>query len=64
MNTKRHFAKIAAGVAAVVMAASLGGCMDNGTIMTVDGMKIRNGVYISLMQNAMQNGVGKENLST
>lgn len=54
MNTKRHFAKIAAGVAAVVMAASLGGCMDNGTIMTVDGMKIRNGVYLSLMQSAIQ----------
>ncbi len=54
MNTKRHFTKIAAGAAAVVMALSLGGCMDNGTIMTVDGMKIRNGVYISLMQTAMQ----------
>ncbi len=55
MNGKlRHFTKIAAGAAAVVMALSLGGCMDNGTIMTVDGMKIRNGVYLTFMQTAMQ----------
>lgn len=43
--------RAAAAVLAVVLAASLCGC-DRGSLMTVDGMEIRNGVYLSLMQTA------------
>lgn len=50
---KNTIKKIMAAAAAVVLAASLSGCMDNGYIMTVDGMKIRNGVYISLEQTSI-----------
>lgn len=50
---KKTIKKIMAAAAAVVLAASLSGCMDNGYIMTVDGMKIRNGVYISLEQTSI-----------
>lgn len=40
--------KAAAAVLAVILAASLCGC-DRGYIMTVDGMDIRNGVYLSFL---------------
>ena len=50
---KKTIKKIMAAAAAVVLAASLSGCMDNGYIMTVDGMKIRNGVYLSLEQTSI-----------
>lgn len=43
--------KVAAAVLAVVLAASLCGC-DRGYIMTVDGMDIRNGIYLSFLGNA------------
>lgn len=43
--------KAAAAVLAVVLAASLCGC-DRGYIMTVDGMDIRNGVYLSYLRTA------------
>lgn len=43
--------KIAAAVLAVVLAASLCGC-DKGYLMKVDGMDIRNGVYLQLMDSA------------
>ena len=43
--------KVAAAVLAVVLAASLCGC-DRGYIMTVDGMDIRNGVYLSFLRAA------------
>lgn len=43
--------KVAAAVLAVVLAASLCGC-DRGYIMSVDGMDIRNGVYISFLEMA------------
>lgn len=43
--------KTAAAVLAVILAASLCGC-DRGYIMTVDGMDIRNGVYLSLLNTA------------
>lgn len=52
---KRTFGKIAAIMSAAVMAASLSGCADNGYLMTVDGMPIRNGVYISFQQTSMSN---------
>ncbi|MGN0682359.1 MAG: hypothetical protein ACI4JY_01670 [Oscillospiraceae bacterium] len=50
---KKTIKKIMAAAAAAVLAASLSGCMDNGYIMTVDGMKIRNGVYLSLEQTSI-----------
>ncbi|MGN1111258.1 MAG: hypothetical protein ACI4QY_06350 [Oscillospiraceae bacterium] len=50
---KNTIKKIMAAAAAAVLAASLSGCMDNGYIMTVDGMKIRNGVYLSLEQTSI-----------
>lgn len=43
--------KIAAAVLAVVLAATLCGC-DKGYLMKVDGMDIRNGVYLQLMESA------------
>ena len=43
--------KAVAAVLAVVLAASLCGC-DRGYIMTVDGVDIRNGVYLSLLKTA------------
>lgn len=44
---KLNYKKAAAAAAAIVMAASLCGCADSGYIMTVDGIQIRNGVYLS-----------------
>lgn len=44
--------KILSGILAGVLAVSLCGCSDNGYIMTVDGMDIRNGVYIYYQQDA------------
>lgn len=48
---KTTMRKIAAAVLAVVLAATLCGC-DKGYLMKVDGMDIRNGVYIQLMESA------------
>lgn len=50
---KTTFKKIAAVLSAAAIAASLSGCVDNGYIMTVDGMPIRNGVYISFQQTSV-----------
>ncbi len=50
---KRSFKRIMAVIAAAAVAASLSGCVDNGYIMTVDGMEIRNGVYLSLLQTSI-----------
>lgn len=50
---KKTFKRIAAVLTAAVIAASLSGCVDNGYIMTVDGMQIRNGVYLSLQQTSI-----------
>lgn len=47
-----NFKRYAALAAAVVCAASLTGCSDNGYMGTVDGMEIRNGVYLSQMMTA------------
>ncbi|MGN1119979.1 MAG: hypothetical protein ACI4Q4_06450, partial [Oscillospiraceae bacterium] len=38
--------KIAAAAAAIVCAASLSGCVDTGYLMSIDGMDIRNGLYL------------------
>lgn len=48
---KRGVKKIAAAALAVVLAATLCGC-DRGYLMKVDGMDIRNGVYLQLMESA------------
>ncbi len=50
---KKTFKRIMAAITAATIAASLSGCMDNGYIMTVDGMEIRNGVYLSLQQTSI-----------
>lgn len=49
---KKMTKKILAGVLAGVLALSLCGCADNGYIMKVDGMDIRNGVYLYYQQDA------------
>ena len=48
---KKIAKRIAAAVLTVCLAASLCGC-DRGYIMTVDGMEIRNGVYLTFQQSA------------
>ncbi len=53
MNTT--FKKIAAFLSASAVVMTLSGCSDNGYIMTVDGMPIRTGVYISFQQTSMNN---------
>lgn len=53
------FKKIASVLAAAAIGASMSGCMDNGYIMTVDGMQIRNGVYLSLQQTSFSNAQDK-----
>lgn len=47
-----NFKRYAALAAAVVCAVSLTGCSDNGYMGTVDGMEIRNGIYLSQMMTA------------
>ncbi|MBD5112721.1 MAG: hypothetical protein HDT42_09375 [Ruminococcaceae bacterium] len=49
MNT--NFKKLAAAFSAAVIACTFTACMDNGSLMTVDGTEIRNGVYISYLTN-------------
>lgn len=50
------FKKITAAALAAVCAASMTGCMDTGYIGTVDGMEIRNGIYLWCMQTAYGDG--------
>lgn len=47
------YRKIFAAAAAFVMTASLCGCADNGYLMTVDGIQIRNGVYLYSELNSL-----------
>ena len=49
---KLGFKKIFAALTAAAVAVSMCGCMDNGKIMTVDGMEINNGVYLYYQQSA------------
>lgn len=56
---KRTFKRIMAVIAAAAVAVSLSGCSDNGYIMTVDGMDIRNGVYLSLLQTSINTANSK-----
>ena len=53
MNT--GFKKIIAASAASACVLALGGCSDSGSLMTVDGMEIRNGIYLSFQQTAYSN---------
>ena len=48
---KTKFKKIAAAALAAMLAVTLCGC-DRGYLMTVDGVDIRNGVYLQLLQSA------------
>lgn len=52
MRNSKLFARALAGIMAGTAAVSLCGCSDNGYIMTVDGMDIRNGIYIYYQQDA------------
>lgn len=56
---KTSFRKITAIITAAAVAASLSGCTDKGYIMTVDGMDIRNGVYLSLQQSSINSANSK-----
>ncbi|MBD5129909.1 MAG: hypothetical protein HDT43_08300 [Ruminococcaceae bacterium] len=49
---KFGFKRIAAGALALAVTASLCGCGDNGYIMTVEDISIRNGIYLSFQQSA------------
>lgn len=44
---KNGYKKIAAGMAAIVCAASLSGCADSGYLMEIADVQIRNGIYLS-----------------
>ena len=50
------FRKYAALTTALVCAASMAGCADNGYMGTIDGFQLRNGIYLSLMTTAHTNG--------
>lgn len=56
---KTTFKRIAAVLSAAAIAVTLSGCADNGYIMTVDGMPIRTGIYISFQQTSMNNASEK-----
>lgn len=58
---KFNFKKVAAGVLTLAAAVSLCGCGDNGYIMTVEGMDIRNGIYLSFVQNSYNEAYNKIN---
>lgn len=49
------FKKLAAVLSAAAIAVTMSGCSDNGYIMTVEGMPIRNGVYLSMQQTSFSN---------
>lgn len=56
---KFNFKKAVASVLTLAATASLCGCGDNGYIMTVDGMDIRNGIYLSFVQNSYNEAYNK-----
>lgn len=55
---KFGFKRAAAGALALAVTASLCGC-DKGYLMTVDGMSIRNGVYLSFQQTSYTSASSK-----
>lgn len=56
---KITFKKLAAVLSAAAIAVTVSGCSDNGYIMTVGDMQIRNGVYLSLQQTSISNANNK-----
>lgn len=50
------FKKYAALTTALVCSMSLAGCADSGYMGTIEGMEIRNGIYLSNMMTAYNNG--------
>lgn len=62
MNT--NFKKLVAAFSAAVIACTFTACKDNGSLMTIDGIEIRNGVYINYLTNSTntaQSKVSEEN---
>lgn len=53
--------KVVACIAALSISCSLCGCMDNGYLMEVEDMNIRNGIYISFMRTSLNNAQVKLN---
>ncbi len=56
---KFNFKKMTAGVLTLAATASLCGCGDNGYIMTVEDMNIRNGIYLSFQQSSYNEAYNK-----
>ena len=56
---KFNLKKTAAGILALAVTVSMCGCGDNGYLMTVDGMDIRNGIYLSFQQSAYNDAYSK-----
>lgn len=56
---KFNFKRIAAGALALAATASLCGCGDNGYLMTVENVSIRNGIYLSFQQSAYSEAYSK-----
>lgn len=51
-----NFKRTAAAATAIVCTAAMCGCMDTGKIGTVDGVEIRNGVYLYFLLNSYNEG--------
>lgn len=51
------FKRTMAAAAAIVCTASMCGCMDSGFVGSIDGLQIRNGVYLSYVLTAYGNGM-------
>lgn len=58
---KFNHKKLAAAAAAIICTASMCGCVDTGTIMTVENTEIKNGVYLYCQMNAYSSATGKIN---
>lgn len=57
MNT--NLKKLVAAFSAAVIACTFTACKDNGSLMTIDGTEIRNGVYISYLTNSTDTAYAK-----
>ena len=58
---KFGYKRLFAALTAAAVAVSMCGCMDNGKIMTVDGMEINNGIYLYYQQSAYSDAQNKIN---
>lgn len=56
---KFGYKRLFAALTAASIAVSMCGCMDNGKIMTVDGMEINNGIYLYYQQSAYSDAQNK-----